>query len=332
MNIKSLLRVSFLKALILVSSLVGLLMLFSCESKSTEPQKTVATPVIELPSGIYSEVQIVSISCSTENADIYYTTNGSIPTEVSSLFTSPITITNDVTIKAKAFKTGSIPSSVAIESFIIYDGSPVVDIDGNQYQTKQIGNQIWMTQNLKVTRYRNGDGITRVTDFLGGSVSFGQCLQYGDLATHGFLYNYFAIEDTRGLAPEGWKIPTDEDFKQLEIYLGMPESDINLFDEWRGTNQGSKMAGGINIWQVGNLVNDLKFGTSGLNLYPSGKAGPSTGCSGLGSLVHVWTSTFAVGSSSQVIAREIHKTKTSVNRITKANNNGAIIRCVKTIL
>jgi uncharacterized protein (TIGR02145 family) len=68
---------------------------------------------------------------------------------------------------------------------------------------------------------------------------------------------------------EGWHVPTDEEFMLLESFLGMSESEINDV-AWRGTNEGSKLAGNSDLWYDGNLKDDYDFGTSGLDVLPAG--------------------------------------------------------------
>jgi len=101
----------------------------------------------------------------------------------------------------------------------------VKDIDGNSYETVRIGNQIWITENLKVTKYRNGDPIPNLTSSddwtatsKGAYCNFGN--DDGNVETYGRLYNWHAVNDVRGLAPDGWHIPTDEQWGELVEYLG----------------------------------------------------------------------------------------------------------------
>ncbi len=101
----------------------------------------------------------------------------------------------------------------------------VKDIDGNTYRTIKIGEQWWMAENLKVTRYRNGDPIPNVTgeSAWSGLTTGAYCSYENDPAnaeTYGYLYNWYAVNDPRGLAPEGWHVPTDAEWKKLVEYLG----------------------------------------------------------------------------------------------------------------
>ncbi|MCP4790448.1 MAG: hypothetical protein GY881_09470, partial [Gammaproteobacteria bacterium] len=87
--------------------------------------------------------------------------------------------------------------------------SSLIDSDGNTYPTITIGNQVWMLENLRVTHYRNGDAIPNVTDDTGWSgLSTGAyCWYDNDQATnekYGALYNWYTVDDSRGLCPEGW--------------------------------------------------------------------------------------------------------------------------------
>jgi uncharacterized protein (TIGR02145 family) len=88
-----------------------------------------------------------------------------------------------------------------------------------------IGTQQWMTQNLDVTTYRNGDIIPQVTNPTAWAAltTGGWCYYNNDPANgaiYGKLYNWYAVNDPRGLAPAGWHVPTDEEWTTLGTYLG----------------------------------------------------------------------------------------------------------------
>jgi uncharacterized protein (TIGR02145 family) len=107
------------------------------------------------------------------------------------------------------------------------DCGTVTDIDGNVYQTVTIGTQVWMAENLKVTRYRNGDPIPNITsNSQWASLTTGAYCEYdndiNNVATYGRLYNWEAVDDSRNIAPEGWHVPTDAEWTTLINYLGGP--------------------------------------------------------------------------------------------------------------
>jgi len=102
----------------------------------------------------------------------------------------------------------------------------VVDIDSNWYETVIIGNQEWMAENLKTTRFSNGDTIPLVFDnseWLQTTSSSAYSYYDNDsmyIEDYGFLYNWYAARNSRGVCPEGWRIPTDSDWNVLIDYLG----------------------------------------------------------------------------------------------------------------
>lgn len=136
--------------------------------------------------------------------------------------------------------------------------SVVIDIDGNTYKTIKIGNQWWMAENLNVTHYRNGDPIPQITNNFEWVISsagvycvYDNNKNYAD--TYGYLYNWYAIYDNRKIAPEGWHVPTDDDWKELEMYLGMSKSDADKIG-YRGTNEGGQLKkNGTAQWKSPNV-------------------------------------------------------------------------------
>ncbi len=101
----------------------------------------------------------------------------------------------------------------------------VTDIDGNVYKTITIGKQIWMVENLKVTHYRNGEIIPNVTkDTAWLNLTTGAFCNFNNDTTYaliyGHLYNWYSVNDNRNIAPKGWHIPSDNEWKTLTDYLG----------------------------------------------------------------------------------------------------------------
>ena len=117
--------------------------------------------------------------------------------------------------------------SFGLTSLNAQDKLTVTDIDGNVYQTANIGTQVWMKENLKVTRYRNGELIGTTTlaslDVSGESHPKYQWVYNGDEANvtvYGRLYTWYAVTDSRYICPTGWHIPTDDEWTTLTTYLG----------------------------------------------------------------------------------------------------------------
>ncbi len=104
--------------------------------------------------------------------------------------------------------------------------STITDIDKNVYQTVTIGTQVWIVENLRVTHYRDGTAIPCVSDTEEWSslTTGAYCLPALDSSAHknsyGVLYSFHAVNDNRGLCPEGWHVPTAEEWRTLIDCLG----------------------------------------------------------------------------------------------------------------
>lgn len=132
----------------------------------------------------------------------------------------------------------------------------LTDIDGNIYETVQIGTQIWLKENLKVTHFRNGDPIPEVQDSLQwvAQTQAAWCNNENKPANgevYGKLYNWYVINDPRQIAPEGWHVPSDTEWKMLEMYLGMSASVADK-ENYRGTKEANalKTADTIKHWTL----------------------------------------------------------------------------------
>lgn len=140
-------------------------------------------------------------------------------------------------------------------------GSYVEDVDKIRYKTIKIGSQIWMSENLKVTRFSNGDPIPLVTENIdweeanSGSYCYYQNdIKYDDI--YGKLYNWRAVNDPRGLCPDGWHIPTDGEWQLLSDYLGGNEIAGNKMKEvgsknWEYPNNGASNVSGFTALPAG---------------------------------------------------------------------------------
>ena len=154
--------------------------------------------------------------------------------------------------------------------------------DGTSYLTIKIGNQWWMAENLKETLYRDKSPIVEETDgtqwlWAGQRGDARRCVydnNENNAATYGYLYNWDVVNpnNSQKIAPAGWHVPTDSEWKILERTLGMSESESNGID-FRGTNEGSKLAGQGYLWKTGTLRNDSDFGASLFSALPGGLRG-----------------------------------------------------------
>jgi uncharacterized protein (TIGR02145 family) len=124
-------------------------------------------------------------------------------------------------------------------------GQSTVTFDGYTYALVGIGTQCWFKENLRSDNYRNGDAIPG--DLSNSSwqntTSGAQTLWANDaanLTTFGRLYNWYATQDSRGLCPTGFHVPSDGEWMILEMALGMTQEQA-IQGQWRGTDEGSQL-------------------------------------------------------------------------------------------
>ncbi|MCK4445714.1 MAG: hypothetical protein KAW56_01385 [Candidatus Marinimicrobia bacterium] len=180
---------------------------------------------------------------------------------------------NDIGLSEDIFYTYRVyaftSSHLSEYSNVVIHGVGITDIDGNVYKIVKIGNQWWMAENLKVTHYRNGDPIPHVTsNSTWEALNTGAYCNYdndaNNVTTYGRLYNWYAVNYSRNIAPEGWHVSSDAEWKTLEMYLGMSQSDADD-DGFRGTDEGGKLKeAGTTHWQSPNTGATNESGFSAL--------------------------------------------------------------------
>jgi uncharacterized protein (TIGR02145 family) len=223
-------------------------------------------------------------------------------------------------------------------------GTSVTDYDGNVYGIVQIGNQIWMAENLKSTHYDDGTPIPLVTDnTVWSMISYtAKAMCYYDNSstnadTYGALYTWAAAMNgvasssanpsgVQGVCPDGWHLPSDEEWKELEISQGMSQADADNNNP-RGTNEGSKLAGNAGLWTDGALENDVVFGLSGFESLPAGIRNSDGIFHYLSTEATFWSATEFDDSYSWF--RMLYNDNTQVNRNYFPNKIGISVRCIK---
>lgn len=210
----------------------------------------------------------------------------------------------------------------------------VTDIDGNVYKTVKIGEQWWMAENLKVTHYRNGDAIPNVTDnnqwdFINTGAWCAWNNDDGNIETYGLLYNWYAVHDSRNIAPEGWHVPTDEEWKELEMHLGMSRSEADD-DGWRGTDEGGKLKATGTI-EVGDGLwydpNEGATNESGFAAVPGGYRDFVGNFSNVGYDANFWSAT--EHSSNYAWSRILRYINSAVYRNNTNRHYGFSVRLVR---
>ena len=192
----------------------------------------------------------------------------------------------------------------------------VTDIDGNTYQTVNICDQTWMKSNLNVSKYRNGDEIPQVTDATqwANLTTGAWCYYQNNTANgpiYGKLYNWYALNDSRGLAPTGWHIATYQEW--MEIYTCL------------GDNVGGKMKEvGTIHWLTPNTGATNESSFTGL---PNGLRTINGTFNFLGKYGYWWSST--EHSSTEMMTFDLNYNSGNISTYNVNKISGLSVRCVK---
>ncbi|MCB0670199.1 MAG: fibrobacter succinogenes major paralogous domain-containing protein [Saprospiraceae bacterium] len=197
-------------------------------------------------------------------------------------------------------------------------GRPLYDVDGYRYTTVIIGTQTWMKENLKTSKFLNGDPIPQVFDnTTWSSLNSGAYTWYENATEkdldYGKLYNWYAVTDVRKLCPVGWHIPTAEDWNTLINFLG-------------GTSQaGGKMKeSGLKHWNDPNTGATNESGFSGL---PGGLRSFNGTFHFLG-ISGLWWGTPA-GNFGDAYIQALGATSEAVTNYYEDKRTGTSVRCIK---
>lgn len=242
-------------------------------------------------------------------------------------FTSSISgLTPSTKYYVRAYATNSVGTVYGNEiSFFTLSGiifnpnltyGTVTDIEGNVYKTIVIGTQTWMAENLKTTKYRNGDSIGTTTLDLGYPYNLPTYIYQwayagneSNVATYGRLYTFNAASDSRNICPTGWHLSTKGEWFTLITFLGGYSSAGGKLKEtgtthWQGFNTGATNSSGFTALP-GGLRYDVKF----------------EGIGGAG----IWWGPDVVGTES----RSIKSNSPTIDRGDGHSNHGYSVRCVK---
>ncbi|MFZ9939818.1 MAG: FISUMP domain-containing protein [Bacteroidia bacterium] len=247
------------------------------------------------------------------------------------VFTSQLTgLTSTTLYHVRAYATNAAGTAYGNEvTFTTVSAGPqpcpgaptVTDVDGNSYATVQIGTQCWTQSNLTVSKYRNGDNITNITDNTQWSQtntsSTGAWCNYNNDAsngtTYGKLYNWYAVNDSRGLCPTGWHVPSDAEWTTLENHLG---------------GSGSTVAAGAMKSTTGWFSNIGATNSSGFTGLPGGQRFYLGFFISLGENGAWWSSSDA-GPGAAWYRNLNHSFLVGVTRGNYDHRNGWSVRCVR---
>jgi uncharacterized protein (TIGR02145 family) len=209
----------------------------------------------------------------------------------------------------------------------VVETGTVTDVDGNVYKTVKIGNQWWMAENLSVTHFNDGSTLDffalNDADTLWANAANPSYTVIND-SLFGYLYNFNVVENVKNIAPEGWHVPTDEDWKILEKEIGMSDDEANALG-WRGSNEAEKLTIQYSRgWPEGSAL----FGTDeyGFQAKPAGCRLFNGEMNYQGNLTFWWT---ASTNGNEAWYRYLDANQTRIFRQHTYKGYGMSIRCVK---
>ena len=210
-----------------------------------------------------------------------------------------------------------VPDVPASTKTVTFNFVACTDKNNNNYTVVQVGTQIWMAENLKTTRYNDGNPIplTRDNATWGTMTTPGYCWYNNDSVTYntyGALYNWFTVS-TAKLAPAGWHLPTDAEWTTLTTYVG-----------GLAAAGGKLKETGASHWASTNTGATNEYGFSAL---PGGERFSSGDFSSIGTYGMWWSSTVNTGTTAWY--RYITYNAANVNRFNGNKGTGFNVRCVK---
>lgn len=223
----------------------------------------------------------------------------------------------------------------------------VTDVEGNVYTIVIIGDQEWMAENLRTTKYSDGTDILAnlsdadwKNDRSGAYVTFSHNMINGldsdsaVMAAYGVLYNWYAVVNERGLCPAGWRVPTNAEWLHLTDYLIDTYADItsvNVGNKLKSCRQAnSPKSADCNTTEHPRWFPDsVHYGTDDFDFsaLPGGYRFAYDGLYNIGSLGGWWTST--EDSPTNAWVRFMRYNSGYVNRLSYDKSSGFSVRCVR---
>jgi uncharacterized protein (TIGR02145 family) len=191
------------------------------------------------------------------------------------------------------------------------------DQDGNQFKSVKIGKQEWTAENLSVTHFRNGDEIPEVTNEalwqqMGKEGKPARCTGLNNTENgkkYGMLYNWYAVNDMRGLAPDGWHIPSDAEWTRLTDFLG------------------GETAAAFRMRTTAYSDNNKESGSNSFQGLPGGSRNDNGAFIGIGSHSYWWSDTEINTASSW--SRLLNYLNCNIFSIAASKSSGYSVRCLK---
>lgn len=246
-------------------------LVYSCSNSSDENGDTTAVPLppTNLTGTIVSSTQI-NLSWTDNSTDETgfkierktlngtYVVIGTTNSNVNTFNDTGLTTNTTYVYRVYSYNVRGNSATYSNEVIIQLIFLTVTDIDGNIYPTVKICNQTWTTLNLNVSKYKNGENIPQVSNpSEWANLNTGAwCYNPSGSSTYGKLYNWYAVNDPRGLAPNGYRIPNDNEWNSLINCLGGDNIAGGKMKEigtskWLSPNTGATNSSGFNAFPGG---------------------------------------------------------------------------------
>ena len=218
-----------------------------------------------------------------------------------------------------------VGDSPVADKTITFNFMPCIDGDGNNYLVVQIGNQVWMGENLRTTKLNDGTEILNITkdSEWGALTTSGYCWANNDVANkspYGGLYNWFAV-NTSKLAPKGWHVATDTEWYDLIQFLGGSGWVVSMLQETGNIHRDQY------AFNQFNATNETGFSMVP-NGMRSGESGNTGFFSGLKNYGYYWTATNG-GSTPDAEGAKCRYVTNDISIMVMLKKNGMGVRCIK---
>lgn len=244
------------------------------------------------------------------------------------VFTSTLTGLSESTKYYFRAYASSSNTTVYGNEFTLITPASVTDVDGNKYKVIVLGKQIWMQENLKTSKFRNGNIIPALSDAAWTATTFAACGDYDNdpikSTIYGKLYNWYTVADSRGLCPGGWHVPSDMEWNTVVKFIE-PLADTVAVLSQSSIAGGEMKEGGIAHWSSLSPGANNNSGFTGL---PGGVKDETSGKAiDLGIECNWWSTTQY--STTCYYSREIFVSQDDFYRNAVHPRSGYSIRCVK---
>ena len=278
---------------------------------------------------------------------LIHTTTTSVP-----YYTTPVLYDSAVFWIAAKTKTSNcmtrrVPVYINVKppTYVIDDKScpaapTVTDIDGNVYGTVQIGDQCWMRENMRVTKYADGTPIPRgTTGSIISAYRYYPNYDSANVAAYGYLYNWYAVmrnagsselipSGVQGVCPDGWHVPSDAEWIQLLNYVGSQE----IYGCHNNSGNTAKAMASTMGWNLSSVecaagYNPSSNNTTAFSMVPAGCFRIGYG-SRFGEAAYVWSVTES--SNDAMFGSYLDFNDTAMRRVTNLfKDAGLSVRCLR---